>query len=419
VLRVPESAPARRAAPTQPLPAKILFVIGTLDVGGAETQLVELASRLDRRYFEPVVCSLFSGGDLAGILAARGIRVHALGLNELPSERLGTLRRFPKAWRALRHMSRIIRRERPVILHGVLLWAYVLGAFLGRPAGVPVIVASRRSLGLFKERKPHYLFLERLANRMTDLFIANSEAVRLDTLRRENVRAQNIIVIRNGLDLARFDVPADPALAEALGVTTSPRAIVVSNFIHYKGHRFFFQAWKTVLAGFPSAVAMLVGDGVLRPELEHLADELGIRPSLRFLGVRHDVPALLALADVYVHPSLQEGYSNALLEAMGAGKAVVATRVGGNGEAIADGTTGLLVPPASPAALEAAMLRLFGNPDEARRMGDAARQHVRREHDIDAMVRKYEEVYQGLLADAARAQRGRAGWPLRFGQRRT
>ena len=391
-------------------PTKILFVIGTLDVGGTETQLVELATRLDRRLFQPIVCCLAGEGPLGARLRASGIAVHPLGFLGFRSSRIPG--RIVDASRLLIRLWRLIRRERPAILHGMLFWAYVLGTFVGRAAGVPIIVSSRRSLGLFKADKPRYLFAERVADRFTDLFIANSEAVRADTLVREPVSASAIIVIHNGLDLTRFDQAPDRALAAALDVAGRPCAIVVSNFIRYKGHEYLLRAWRDVLHRFPSAVMMLVGDGLLRPELEALVDELQIRPSVRFLGVRHDVPALLALADVYVHPSLQEGYSNALLEAMAAGKAVVATAVGGNVEAVSDGVDGLLVPPQDAGALASAISRLLGDRASARRMGELARRSVHDRYEIGAMVRAYEGVYMELLTkrcDRGQGERAPAG----------
>ena len=321
------------------MPTPILFMIGTLDVGGTETQLVELVTRLDRKRFEPTVCCLSSGGPLAGRLTAAGIPVHLLHFDGFRTSRFPFVN-VAGGWRVLTGLWRLMRRMRPAILHVMLFWAYILGTPAGRAAGVPIIVASRRSLGLFKADKPVYLFMERIVDRMTDLFIANSEAVRADTIAREPVAPEDILVIRNGLDLSRFDVERDPRLGASVGVTGSPVAIVVSNLIHYKGHEYFLRAWQQVLRQFPSAQAMVVGDGVLRADLERLVDELQIRGSVRFLGSRSDVPALLALADLYVHPSLQEGYSNAVLEAMAAGKPVVATTVGGNVEAISDGVTG-------------------------------------------------------------------------------
>jgi glycosyltransferase involved in cell wall biosynthesis len=174
---------------------------------------------------------------------------------------------------------------------------------------------------------------------------------------------------------------------------------VVANFIHYKGHTIFFEAWSDVLQKYPHAVALLVGDGVLRTEVETKAAQMGLMPSLRFLGVRDDVPKLLALVDIYVHPSLQEGHSNAILEAMAAAKPVVACAVGGNVETVTAGQTGLLVPPGDSRALAEAIIRLLDNPDEATRFGAAARRVVAERFDERTMAARYEEVYERLVAE--------------------
>jgi L-malate glycosyltransferase len=392
--------PAPAALPATAM-VKVLFLIGTLDVGGTETQLVELATRLDRRMFQPIVCCLAAPGPLASRLRESGIAVHSMGFCGLRSTRFKYLPNVLGGWRLVSGLWQLIRRERPAVMHGMLFWAYILGTFVGRAAGVPIVIASRRSLGLFKTGKPHYAALESIANRMTDLFIANSEAVRADTIAREHLRPSDVIVIPNGLDLTRFGKAPDQDLAASLDVAGRPCVIVVSNFIRYKGHEYFLRAWSQVLVEFPSAVALLAGDGVFRAEIERICDDLNIRHSVRFLGVRPDVPALLALADVYVHPSLQEGYSNALLEAMAAGKAVVATAVGGNVEAVSDGVTGLLVPPADAVALERAIARLLGDSHTARAMGERARRCVHEKYEMNAMVRSYEAVYSRLVASTS------------------
>jgi len=373
-------------------PIRVLFVIGTLDVGGAETQLVEAVTRLDRRRFSPVVCCLAAEGPLTSRLRESGIAVHALGFSGFVhnGRRLAAL---PRAAGLLRRLYRLVRDERPDIVHGVLFWAYVLAAFVGRAARVPVIVASRRSLGLYKADKPHYLLIERLADRFTDLFIANSEAVRLDTIARERIDPARILVVHNGVDFSRF--AETTRLAED---GRAPRVIVVSNLIHYKGHRFFLEAWTKVIARVPAARALLVGEGVMRDALQQQARDLGIEHSIEFLGRRDDVAPLLGTSDVYVHPSLQEGYSNAVLEAMASGCPIVATAVGGNVEAITDGETGLLVPPGDADSLATAMLRLLEHRDQAIRMGQQAAAVVRARHDICTVVQAYEAIYTRLVA---------------------
>jgi len=370
-------------------------VIGTLDVGGAEMQLVELVTRLNRDRFDATVCCLATGGPLVERLARAGVRVRILDFRRFRNQgRYVTA--LPHALLRLWQMFRLMRETRPHIVHGVLLWAYILGAYVGRAARVPVVIASRRSLGLFKADKPHYLLLERAADRLTDLFIANSEAVRRDTLDREHIDPERVLVVHNGVDFGRFDHSAEPLTTAELG--TRPRVIVVSNLIHYKGHEFFLRAWPRVVERFPQATALLVGEGVMRSHLQAIACELGIDGSVRFLGSRTDVPSLLATSDLYVHPSLQEGYSNAILEAMAAGRPVVATRVGGNLEAIADDETGILVPPADSTALAAAMLRVLEDAAYAAQLGSQAAAAVRRRFEIGHVVRAYENIYTRLAA---------------------
>jgi glycosyltransferase involved in cell wall biosynthesis len=174
---------------------------------------------------------------------------------------------------------------------------------------------------------------------------------------------------------------------------------VVANFIHYKGHQFFLDAWAAAVKKFPESVALLVGDGPLRQEFEARVHAMGLGPSVRFLGTHQDVPALVALMDLVVHPSLEEGFSNAILEAMAAGKPVVATAVGGNPEAVIHGKTGLLVPPGDSQALADAMLWLLAHPREAVRFGEAGRLRVAERFEISAMVRQYEAVYERLVAE--------------------
>ncbi len=389
--------------PGQRRPIKVLYVIGTLDVGGTERQLVELVTRLDPQAFIPVVFCLSSGGALEAPLKAGGIRVQVVGFRGFRhSAGVAFAWRLPAMMAELIRLVRLIRAEAPDVVHGLLFWAYVIGAFTARAAGVPVVIAGRRSLGIFKAAKPHYRFLEQLANRMTDLVIANSEAVRRDAIREEGLPGDKVVVIPNGLDLERFAAAPDDALRRSLGVPDRrPIVGVVANFIHYKGHRDFLQAWADVVKEFPRAAALLVGEGPLRAECEAQVAALRLDESVRFLGSRDDVPALLALMDLVAHPSLEEGFSNAILEAMAAGKPVVAANVGGNPEAVVDGETGLLVPPRDSAALAGAILRLLRHPEEAARLGEAGRRRVAEHFLISSTVQRYEAVYERLVAEKA------------------
>lgn len=375
---------------------KIAYVIGSLDVGGSEGQLADLAGALDPGRFEAVILCLAGAGPFAARVSP-SVRVESAGLRGLRPWQAPTL-----AARVSRFVQ-ALRREGPDVVHGFLFHGYVLGTLTARLLGVPVVIASRRSLANFKRGKPHYTLLERAVNPLTDLLIANSEAVREDVIGREGVPREKVVVIHNGLDLRRFDALPDPELRRDLG-QAGPVVAVVANLIRYKGHRFFLEAWASVVRTWPKAIALLVGDGPLRGELEAAASALGLERSVRFLGIRHDVPAVLALADLVVHPSLEEGFSNAILEAMATGKAVVGAAVGGNPEAVVHGETGLLVPPADSEALAGAMLRLLGNPAEAKAFGAAGRARVVARFELSSMARRYEAVYERLAAARCRGQ---------------
>jgi glycosyltransferase involved in cell wall biosynthesis len=296
-------------------------------------------------------------------------------------------------------LTEAIRRNKPDIVHGLLFWAYILGGACAWLAGTGAIVASRRSLGIFKERKPHYLLAERLVNACTTLVIANSEAVRRDTLQREKLSPSKVVVIHNGIDISGFsaiprkDMLADTDLTEGAG----PVVAVVANFHAYKGHGFFLDAWTCVVGQIPAAVALLIGGGPLQKYYEDHVARAGLHQAVRFLGARRDVPELLAAVDLVVHPSLQEGFSNAILEAMAAGKPVIATAVGGNAEAVVHGETGLLVPPRSSQALAQAMIGLLTDPERCAKMGKAGRARVEQRFTLAGMVRSYEQVYEELL----------------------
>jgi glycosyltransferase involved in cell wall biosynthesis len=195
---------------------------------------------------------------------------------------------------------------------------------------------------------------------------------------------------------------------------SSPIVTVVANLRRSKGHALFLEAWPAVLRAFPKARALLVGDGPLRDAVRAKIVALGVGDSVQLLGSRPDVPALLALSEVVAQPSLREGFPNAILEALAAGRPVVATDVGGTREAIDHERTGLLVPSGDASALAAGLVRLLSNPDEARGLGHAGRRHVAEHFQIAAMVRAHEAAYDRVLSAASvlgRARRAAPGSP--------
>ncbi len=181
--------------------------------------------------------------------------------------------------------------------------------------------------------------------------------------------------------------------------------IVVANLIPYKGHRDLIEALALAAPKLPPSWQVLcVGaDNDLRPELEALAAAKGLAGNVRFLGQRLDVGRLLQAADFGVLPSrANEGFSNAILESMRAGLPMIVTDIGGNAEAVVDGETGFVVPPADPAALAAALLRLAQDPALRRKLGEAGRERVATHFTLDDCVAKYRALYDELLMASAK-----------------
>ena len=235
--------------------------------------------------------------------------------------------------------------------------------------------------------------------------VHNSRVDVKDWLTSEGYNPAKIVVIPNGVELDRFNEPADPGrVRHELGIPAgAPMVMVVSRLTRKKGLEQFLEAAEMLLPRFPDARFVIVGyanpaEQDYENTLKVLTDRLGLTGRVTFTGLRHDVPSLLAAATVSVMPSLDEALSNVLLESMAAGAPTVATRVGGTPEAIVDEMTGLLVEPGDSLALADAIARLLGDPALARRLGDTARKAIEDRYSVDKMVRATEALYLDLLA---------------------
>jgi glycosyltransferase involved in cell wall biosynthesis len=175
-------------------------------------------------------------------------------------------------------------------------------------------------------------------------------------------------------------------------------ALAVSNFYPYKGHEDLVEAIPRVVRDHPDTLFLLVGrdSGTLERNRQRVG-QLGMDRQVRFLGDRTDVMDLVRGSDLFVHPSREEGFSNAILEAMAGGLPVVACDVGGNPEAVKDGETGLLVPPRNPEKLSAAILDLLADGEKRKRMGATGRKRATEEFSFDRMVKEMEALYDSVL----------------------
>ncbi|MFL6053639.1 MAG: glycosyltransferase [Actinoallomurus sp.] len=360
------------------------LLIGQLGLGGTEKQLVLLADGLRARGVDTSVLVMFEGGPREGALRAAEVPIIHLGF-----QRASAGWRMPSGNAAafLRLVGHL-RRTRPDVLHAFLFHSYVTAAPAARLAGVPVLVAGRRSLGDFKRGRPLLLALDAMATRMTDHLVANAVAVADDTLRDGGGLARKITVVRNGLPESAFE-PMPPAPL----TTRLPVVLCVANLISYKGHRYLLDAIARLRTRGSPCTLVLAGEGPDRPALERQAARLGI--DVRFLGVRTDIGRLLARADIVTLASFQEGMSNAVMEAMAAGRPVVATDVGGTGELLRG--RGILVPPADPDALADGIEQVIREPALATELRLKARDWARAHLRVDVMVDDHIRIYLELL----------------------
>jgi glycosyltransferase involved in cell wall biosynthesis len=380
------------------MPMKIAFILPNLESGGTENHVLALARGLDRSRFEPSLATTAGGGTLFDrfseampVSVLDGDSVSGKRFRSSPSDHLRTLVK----------LVRFLRRTRPDIVHCYLPAANVLGPVAARIAGVPRVIVSKRALCDYKAGYRLLSRLEPVGNRLADVVLVNSDAVRRDVERTESGWRGKFRKIYNGVGTVDAWGPSErEAFRAKEGIPAdAPLAVAVSNFFPYKGHDTLVEAAALLSPEFPAARFVLVGrDSGTMAAVRRQAADAGLADGIRFPGVRTDVPDFLRAADVFVHPSREEGFSNAILEAMAAGLPVVACDVGGNPEAVVPGETGLLVPRDDPGALAEAIAVLFRDPARARAMGDAGRRRVRERFSLDRMIAEMTSMYDDLSA---------------------
>lgn len=307
---------------------------------------------------------------------------------------------------ALARLVRMLRRLRIDILHTHLFDPSVVGLAAGVLARVPVRVMTRHHSDYHTRiAKRWHVRLDQLCTRLSHRVIAISEHTRRVMLDEERAPDDKIVVIPNGIDLARVAPPAPEDLAAVRAELAADDALVVSVVARLhpeKGQEHLFRAMPRVIDATAGRVVLLVaGTGSFRAQYEAEVRRLGVERHVRFLGFRHDVARIFAISDVVVLPSVAEGFGLVLAEAMALQRPIVATRVGGIPEVVEDGVTGLLVPPARPDALADAIVGLLKDPGRRVSLGHAGRRRVEVDFRFDVMMRRYEAVYETMLETEA------------------
>jgi glycosyltransferase involved in cell wall biosynthesis len=364
---------------------RVCFLIDELATAGTETQLLALIRCLDRCRVTPYLCLLRGHSAASLALEPTDCPVLRLGVGALTSP--ATL---PRAWR----FARFLRRERIDVVQVYFPDSSYFGVPVAWLARVPHRVRTRNNVGHWLT--PLHRRLGRLLNLLTTATVANCKAARRALLEAEGPDPASVVVLENGVDLERFLVLPPP------GARSGPRCVgAVANLRPVKGLDLLLEAAARLAPSHPDVVFRVAGEGEERAALEHGALRRGLAGRFVLQGSVADVPGFLAGLDVAVLCSRAEGMPNAVLEYMAAGRPTVATAVGATAELIEDGTHGLLVPPGDAVALARAIARLLGDPGLAGRLGEAARWRAREGYGRDAMVRRFEDFYAGLVSKAA------------------
>lgn len=367
---------------------EVVHIISGLWVGGAEKALVKLLHHWNTDVFRHAVIA-FAEGELKQDFLKLGIDPIILK---------------QKRWYDLKFLSRllmIIKGLKPDIVHcrntpHVVIYGGIAAKIIGLP-----FVVSIHGHPDFLDGNSFVKKLWYMVQKWSDKIITVSNSIKDVLIREGRVRPDKITVIHNGI--GSIDIQCDPPIMkqkirQELGIDNSDQIIgCVGTLRSVKGHKYLIQAMPLILEKFPHSYLVLVGNGPLRDELEELAEKIGVKKKIIFLGYRTDILELMHVFDVFVLPSLSEGLSNVLLEAMITSKPVIATNVGGNPEVIEDGKTGLLVPPKDPQKIAEAVLSLLSDEDKRIRMGEAGLRRVKEKFSISKTVQEYKKVYHEVL----------------------
>lgn len=363
---------------------RLALCITELEPGGAERALVQLALGLDRTRFEPVVYCLAArppkkDAMLVEALEAAGVAVHFLGA-----------RGAWDALSALRQLTRHFKLQRPHLVQSFLFHANMLGRIAARRAGVPHVVCGIR---VAEHRGRWRLWADRVTARKVDVNVCVSQAVADFSRTQGGLAQERLVVIPNGIDVRTFDQTVAVDLT-ALGLPPGRRAITfVGRFDEQKRVHWMLEHAHQWLGQLDQHDLLIVGRGPQRELLEETARQRGIGRRVHFAGWRNDVAGILKASDLLVLPSAWEGMPNVVLEAMAAGKPVVATDVEGVRELLGPVADAQVVPPGDAESFAVKLVAIAGDPALASQLGAANRRRVEERFSLGAMITAYQQLY--------------------------
>lgn len=364
-------------------PLMVVHVVYALRMGGTERGIVKLVNGLDSQRIQSAIVSCVEP-DALKMQVSPSVAVHAFR------------RRAGQDLRFVVDLTLLLRRLRPTVVHTHAWGTLAEGYVASRLAGVPAIVHGEHGT---MDLRPRNVRLQRMLWQRCRrvLAVSNELADRMSSA--VGFPRSGIDVLPNGVDTAVFrKCEADRRRVRAeLGLTAHAFVFgTVGRLVEVKNHKGLIEAFAAALPRMPGAFCVIVGEGLLRAELERLIAAHGIGHAVRLVGQRSDIDRVLRALDVFVLPSHSEGMANTLLEAMATELPVVCTAVGAAPEIVRDQVTGMLVPAADSSALEAALLEMAGNQTARVAMGVAGRRRVENHYALSTMIERYAALYESL-----------------------
>ncbi len=370
---------------------KVLFVIDTLQFGGAEQSLLENTSRFKK--IIPVVCHLYKGEVLKANFDLNGVKVYSLNVEK----KYG----FIEAYRKLK---KVIELEKPDLMVAYLTRSEVVTRLLGKFNNIPVVGTFVNDLYCksynqqLSWKAKQLVSVFKLVNRMTSKicvgFVSNSESIKNANARHLNIRPEKIEVINRGRDSYKFKRKNQFAEINE----TEIRFLNVSRLFPVKGHKLMIKGFKKFSEVFPNASLTIVGDGPLFNDLRKLIIDSNLEDKVFLLGARNDVPDLLLKYDCFVFPSLVEGFSGAVVEAMFSGLPILASDIPQNKEAITHNQTGYLFRKESVDDIQKAMLWFSHNRHHANTMAVNAFEYAKEHFELEKIVDRFENYLQSIIS---------------------
>jgi len=371
---------------------KVLYVFAALPVGGAEEVLITEVEGLDKTRFDPLVCVLSEKGPVGERIENRGFLVVAL--HRMKHHRFDH--------RIIRDLYRLIKTEKVDVVHTHLYDGNKYGRLAAGLARVPCLISHYHNV--YPRRRTKYHLINWILSYLNDRIIAVSQAVKESVVSYDRISARKIQVIYNGIDLSNFKGDFKGSeVRQKFGVKPEDFLIgVVARLEEQKGHMYLFRALRQLIPDFPQIKVLIVGDGTLRPVLEAKVMEMGLSEQVLFAGTQKDIPEILAALDLFILPSLWEGFSLALLEALAMGNPVIATAVGGASEVIRSGHDGLLIPPGEESSLVTAVREAILDPRKYGAMGRGGKETVERQFTVAHHLTRLQDLYLEVLAQKGR-----------------